>query len=151
MVSLDESTGKYYVELTRAEVEQAIKEAGKTSLSNKRLYVAAVDYARGRTGALVHFSNADDYVNYTMLQGYGLSINNDFKYDASGLKLIEKDLSGDEVEVSLLDGGLVSTSTGTSLDISEQQEENLGFFAKIFKSIREFFQKLFSGKLFGGK
>ena len=152
-VSFDQETGKYFVELERSEIEQAMKEAGKTSLSSKRLYIAAVDYARGRTGAIVHFNNADDYVNYTMLQGYGLTITNDFKYDGSTLKLIERDSRGNEVDAELLDGGSFSTSTGTStkVDPSSDEEAELGFFAKIFKAIKEFFEKLFSGKLFGGK
>ena len=128
-----------------------MKEAGKTSLSSKRLYIAAVDYARGRTGALVHFTNAEDYVNYEMLQGYGLAVSNDFKVEKDGsIKLIEKDARGDEKAVELEDGGLYSTSTGSA---NAAQEESKGFFAKILDAIKNFFAKIgeaFS-KLFGGK
>ena len=149
-VSLDSASGKYFVELEKSQVEQAMKEAGKTSLSSKRLYIAAVDYARGRTGALVHFSNAEDYVNYEMLQGYGLSVSNDFALEKDGsIKLIEKDSRGDEKVVELEDGGIYSTSKGSA----NATKESKGFFAKISDAFKNFWAKItgWISKLFGGK
>ena len=139
-VSYNSDNGKYFVELEKSAVEKAIKEAGRTSLSQQRLYVAAVDYARGRTGAIAHFTDSDSYCKYEMLQGYGLSISNDFSYANNQLKVIEKDSRGNESVVSLKDGGKLTTA------IEQKVSKKKGF----FRSLIEFFRRILS-KIFGGK
>ena len=163
-VSFDSEKGVYYVEVDKSVIDQAMLEAGKTSLSNKRLYVAAIDYARGRTGALVHFTNDNDYANYVMLQGYGLTIANDFSYQNGNLSLISRDSRGNESPDALVDGGQISTSYrehggssgSSSSDIApaaEGDNAELGFFAKIAQALKEFWQSIVDGfkNLFGGK
>ncbi len=108
-VSYDENEKEYYVDLTKDEVDAAIREAGKTSFSEKRLYVAAVDYARGKMGALIHFDSNEDYSHFTIVQGYGLEITNDFKFNEDGsLKLIKINEYHDELDFSLEAGGVIA-------------------------------------------
>lgn len=136
--------GNYYVEVEKSEITRAMNEIGDTSFSKKRLYVAAVDYANGRTGAIVHFNNSD-YSDYTMLQGYGLSINNDFKYENETLSLISVDEYYNEHEYKLEDGAKLVDKSGSTV-VEPEKEEKVGFFAKI----RNFFASLFDSikKLF---
>ena len=140
-VSFDSGSGKYYVELERSAIEKAVKEAGRTSLSQQRLYIAAVDYARGRTGAIAHFTSSDSYNKYEMLQGYGLSISNDFSYANGTLKVIEKDNRGAESIVSLKDGGKLTTAIEQK--VSKKKKG-------ILRSLLDFFSRILS-KIFGGK
>jgi len=140
-VSLDSGSGKYYVELEKSAIEKAIKEAGRTSLSSQRLYIAAVDYARGRTGAIAHFESSESYNKYEMLQGYGLSISNDFSYANDTLKVIEKDSRGSESVVKLADGGTLTTAYE-----QKASKKKSGF----LRSLIEFFARIFSN-IFGGK
>ena len=124
-VSYDENEKEYYVDLTKDEVDAAIREAGKTSFSEKRLYVAAVDYARGKMGALIHFDSNEDYSHFTIVQGYGLEITNDFKFNEDGsLKLIKINEYHDELDFSLEAGGVIAK--GYAVSTESESGSNLG-------------------------
>ena len=113
-VQFDEKTGEFFVELDKSVVDSAIREAGKTSLSAKRLYVAAVDYARGKVGAIIHFDSNEDYSHFTIVQGYGLEINYDFKIEADGtVKLFTINEYHDEIPVELTKGGVIVKGSAT--------------------------------------
>lgn len=88
-VNYDKKNNIFYVELTKEEFESSL-ENKKTVYSENRLFVQAVDYARGVTNAIVHFKG-EGYSNTEILQGYGLAKNYDFKYENDELKVIKID------------------------------------------------------------
>ena len=68
----------YYIDESKEFVDECIEEISE-GLANKRLFIGATDFARGRTGCIVHFKDFDDFMaGADMVQGTGLSVNHDF-------------------------------------------------------------------------
>lgn len=68
----------YYIDESKEFVDECIEEISE-GLANKRLFIGATDFARGRTGCIVHFKDFDDFMaGADMVQGTGISVNHDF-------------------------------------------------------------------------
>ena len=81
-VQYDATANKYYIDETKAFVDQCIEEVSEGS-QTKRLYIAAGDFARGETGAIVHLNNEKSFAaGYTIVQGEGLASYHDFTVSA---------------------------------------------------------------------
>ena len=78
----------YYLDETKEFVEQSINEISE-GLENKRLFISAVDYARGRVGCVAHFNNDGNYsAGFQTVQGSGIEAFHDFKYENEQLSFI---------------------------------------------------------------
>ena len=76
-VKFDQDKGMYYVDETKEFVDNAIKEISETG--NQRLFIGAVDYARGTSGCIVHFNEYRNFLcGYQMVQGPGIETYMDF-------------------------------------------------------------------------
>ena len=144
-VKYDETSGLYYSEVEKSVFDAASSLTQKTSLSEGRVFIKVVDFARGETTAICHFDG--NYSNYTLVQGTEFTINHDFKYENGQISFIVVDENGNESEFTPKYGVKVSTGSRESAD--SVPEEAKGFFAKIadfFKMIGEFFKNLFKKK-----
>ena len=147
-VSYDEATKTYYSDVEKSVFDAAKSLSKATSCSSNRVFIKAVDYARGETSAIVHFG--DNYSNYVLAQGSELTANHDFKFENGQVSFIEVDSEGVEHTFTPKNG--VKVSTG-SAEVSEETSDDpkvepakKGFFAAIaefFKKIGEFFASLF--------
>lgn len=88
-VKFDNKTKSYYVEMNKSEFENEMENAS-TQYSENRLFIQAVDFARGTTNAIVHFTG-EGYGDYEILQGTTLGKNFDFKYEDESLEVIKID------------------------------------------------------------
>mgnify|MGYP003310662615 CR=1 FL=1 len=123
-VSYDEVKKVYYADVEKSMIDNLVgsRDVKKTSFSDTRLFITAVDYARGETTAIVHF-NGDDYGNFTLVQGQGFTINTDFKYENEKLTFIELQNDGSEKEfVPMYKTVLVNGVPGEI----KYEEDNLG-------------------------
>ena len=76
-IQYDHDKGMYYVDQTKEFVDNAIKEISETG--NQRLFIGAVDYARGTSGCIVHFNEYRNFLcGYQMVQGPGIETYMDF-------------------------------------------------------------------------
>ena len=117
-----EGNNKYFVEFSRAELEQHLQENMNAQYGSGRLYIGLTDQARNKMGALMRFNhkvtdNVDD-ITFNMIQHKDLGLTNDFRYRGGELQVVKYDAKKnryDEVELSgiigLLDGNYVVTST----------------------------------------
>ena len=77
-LNFDEEKNLYYIDETKEFIDECIEEISE-GLESKRLYIGAIDYARGKVGCLVHFNDYDNFMGgYTVAQGAGLNVNYDF-------------------------------------------------------------------------
>lgn len=77
-LNFDSEKNLYYIDESKEFIDECIEEISE-GLANKRLYIGAVDFARGKTGCLVHFKDFNDFMaGADMVQGTGVSVNNDF-------------------------------------------------------------------------
>ncbi len=142
-VMYDKENKVFYSEVDKSILESALASSKKTSLSDSRLLIKVIDYARGETTAICHFGNS--LSNFVIAQGSEFTINHDFKYENGKVRFIEVDENGVEhkytpkygVKISV--GGSGSTAEGTG-------SGKRGFFAAIadfFRRIGEWFASLF--------
>ena len=111
-VEYDSSKGVYYVDVETSFIEECMKEVGRTSDGQYRLYIRPVDKAFGESGAIVHFNSEGNYDDYKIVQNRYLKVNNDFKVNKDGsISFIEIDQYGNEKVVSI--DSTVSTATST--------------------------------------
>ena len=98
-VTYDENKKVYYADVEKSMIDNLVgsQDVKKTSFSDTRLFITAIDYARGETTAIVHF-NDSNYGNFTLVQGQGFTINTDFKYENETLTFIEVQDDGTEKE-----------------------------------------------------
>lgn len=118
----DDTTGKYYVEFSRAELEEHLKDNMNTQLGSGRLYIGLTDQARNKMGALVRFTHSvngnKDNVTYQLIQHRELGLTYDFRFRGEDLIVTKYDSKRqryDEVQldgvIALLNGNYVVTST----------------------------------------
>ena len=80
----DNEKGQYYIDETKEFVDEAIEELSE-GLSNKRLYIGAVDYARGKVGCIVHFNDQKNFLKgYQIVQGSGIASYTDYSLSQDG-------------------------------------------------------------------
>ena len=78
----DENRNEYYFDEEKAFIDERINEISE-GLPNKRLYIGAVDYARGRVGAVIHFNDYSNLIGgYQIVQGAGIETYVDFSVNA---------------------------------------------------------------------
>jgi len=112
-VEYDEKKGCYFVEMEKTFVEKAIREVGRTSSGQYRLFIGPVDKAYGQGGCIVHFTEAGNYNSYDIVQNRYLTVMNDFVKDKNGeIKYIAIDEYGDESYVELND--FIYTASATA-------------------------------------
>ena len=74
----DEAKGLYYIDETKDFFDERINEISE-GLASKRLYIGAVDYARGRVGCLVHFNDYNNFMaGYKTVQSEGIEAYMDY-------------------------------------------------------------------------
>ena len=104
----DNENKLYYADETAEFVADAI--ADSSSKSNPKLFIEAVDFARGKSGCIV---KANDYNNFlagvTTLQGEGLDVNMNFTYENGVLTITNKKGVPVSVEGKLLLNGFPAT------------------------------------------
>ena len=84
----DSARGMYYLEQTKAFVDDVIDEL---SDYDYRLFVSAVDYARGRTGCIIHYNDYKDFnKGFMSVQGPNILVKHDFIYENETLRFIDK-------------------------------------------------------------
>ena len=77
-LQFDTEKGLYYIDESKEFIDECIEEISE-GLASKRLFIGATDFARGRTGCVVHFKDFDDFMaGADMVQGTGISVNHDF-------------------------------------------------------------------------
>ena len=78
-VEFDNAKNLYYIDETKEFVDECIEEISEDT-EGKRLYIGVVDFARGRTGSVVHFNNVKNFTyGYEVVQGTGISVNYDYR------------------------------------------------------------------------
>ena len=101
-VEFDSSRGLYYIEVTKQELKESVRELGISSSGSNRAYLKVFDKAYGEMAVVIHF---DDYLayleNYQAVSNPKLLPNHDFKIDGDELIFIEIDIAGNEKEVVL--------------------------------------------------
>ena len=84
----DNEKGMYYLDETKQLVATSIAELAEEG--NPRLYIGAVDFARGKTGCLVHATNYNYLLEgLTLVQGSGINPSLDFTYENGELKFFD--------------------------------------------------------------
>ena len=97
----DNEKQMYYIDETKELVAQSIAELAEEG--NVRLYIGAVDFARGRTGCLIHATNYNYLLEgLTLVQGSGINPSLDFTYENGELKFFDD--RGVQVQV---DGNII--------------------------------------------
>ena len=82
-VDIESNGGKYYIDETKEFIDECIEEISEDT-KGKRLFIGATDFARGRTGSVVHFNNVKNFTKgYEIVQGTGISVNYDYKLGAN--------------------------------------------------------------------
>ena len=94
----DEETKQYYLDLSKAEIEESMKDLGESS---PRLYIEVVDAASGVNKMIVHF-NDDAFKQYEIAEGGNLDVTYDFTYDSeTGLKFVNIDFDGNKEAIEV--------------------------------------------------
>ena len=76
----DADNKMYYLDETRDFVKEAAEEISEGG--NMKLFVSATDYARGKTGVLIHANDYDDFnKGFTTVQGTEVLVKYDFYYE----------------------------------------------------------------------
>ena len=97
-VKFDQDKKMYYADETKEFVDNAINEMSENG--NKRLYIGAVDYARGVSGAIVHMNEYRNFLmGYQMVQGMGIEAYMDFQVSDAGVVSFVDTNKGLPVEV----------------------------------------------------
>ena len=97
----DENTKTYYIDETRAFIEDCMEELGPREDGQLRLYVEAQNLAGGTIKGVIHF-NENDFSKYHYIQSIELEIDYDF--------IVKEDGSLEFVTVDFIDGSASSVS-----------------------------------------
>ncbi|MBQ6731046.1 MAG: S8 family serine peptidase [Bacilli bacterium] len=98
-VEYDNAKNLYYIDETKAFVDECIDEISEDT-DGKRLFVGVIDYARGRTGSVIHFKNIKNFTyGYEVVQGTGLSLNIDYRLGSDNKVEFFNCYSGKSVDV----------------------------------------------------
>lgn len=101
-VEFDETNNQYFIEITKEELKETMKELGRTSANANRAYVKVIDKAYGEMAVIVHF---DEYLvhlsEYASVSNPDFLPNHDFKVVDNELQFIEVDIAGNEKVVSM--------------------------------------------------
>jgi len=93
----DSEKGVYFFDEEKSFVMDCINDVSSTG--GRRLFVRAVDFARGSIGCIIHFN---DYNNFnkgmTTVQGKNLTVAHDFKYEKGVLTIVDN--NGNPVEIA---------------------------------------------------
>ena len=82
-IHYDEDEKLYYIDETKQFFDEAIEEICE-GLDEKRLYIGAVDFARGKIGCIVHFEDFEDYLKgFQTVQGEDLQVYADYTIGAN--------------------------------------------------------------------
>ena len=111
-VLFDQDKGMYYVDETKEFVDNAISEISEGG--NKRLYIGAVDFARGESGCIVHFNEYRNFLcGYQLVQGPGIATYMDFSVGSDNKLSFINTNTGLPAEV---DGSYVKTNFPAVID-----------------------------------
>ena len=98
-VAFDEAKNMFYADETKEFVDAAINEICESG--SKRLYVSGVDYARGKSAAIIHFENYDNFLEgYKLVQGPDFETYMDFKVDENNKVTFTNTIDGSAVEIN---------------------------------------------------
>ena len=107
-VFYDDEHKLYYIDMTAEFVKESIAES--SSASNPKLFIGAVDFARGRSGCLVKAKDFDNLLaGLTTIQGEGITIQMNFTYENGVLNITDKLGRTINVEGKLLLNGFPAT------------------------------------------
>ena len=82
-VQYDTAKSLYYIDETKAFFDDCVEEISEDT-DGKRLFIGVTDFARGRTGSVVHFNNVKNFTyGYEVVQGTGITVNTDYSLDSS--------------------------------------------------------------------
>ena len=74
----DNDKNQYYIDEEKSFIDSCIDEISEGS-NTKRLFISAVDFARGKTGCIVHFNDYNNFMSgYEVVQGTGINVNFDY-------------------------------------------------------------------------
>ena len=118
-VAFDQEKGQYYIDETKEFVDSCINTISGSNA--KRLFISAVDYARGEIGCVVHFKdNANFNTGYQLMQGTGIPVYMDYKWYADGSISFINTITGAKVASV---GDYKFSKFGAALDPSEPDPE----------------------------
>ena len=99
-VEFDSTKNLYYIDETKEFVDEIINDISEDT-DGKRLYIGAVDFARGRTGSIVHFNNVKNFTyGYEIVQGVGLSVNHDYRLGSDNKVSFFNSYTGANVQIN---------------------------------------------------
>ena len=99
-VEFDSTKNLYYIDETKEFVDEIINDISEDT-DGKRLYIGAVDFARGRTGSIVHFNNVKNFTyGYEIVQGVGLSVNHDYRLGSDNKVSFFNSYTGKSVQIN---------------------------------------------------
>ena len=105
----DDENKLYYIDLTAEFVKEAVEEISSDE-NNPKLFIGAVDYARGQSGCLVKFKDINNIrAGITTLQGENITVRMDFSYNDGVLKVTDNAGRTINVEGKLLLNGFPAT------------------------------------------
>ena len=114
-VAYDEANKQYYIDEEKEFFDSCIDEISE-GLQTKRLYVGAVDFARGKIGCLVHFKDfANMNTGYQLVQGTEIAAYHDYKYYGDNSLSFIDTLTGAKLDSI---GGYKFSKFGAALDPS---------------------------------
>ena len=78
-VQFDAEKDLYYIDETKEFIDDCLEEISEDT-NGKRLYIGAVDFARGKIGSIVHFNDIKNFMaGYEIVQGTGIGVNLDYE------------------------------------------------------------------------
>lgn len=84
----DEEKKTYYFDETKEFVDNCVNEISSTG--GKRLFVRAIDYARGSVGAIIHFNDYSNFEKgYIKVQNSKLNVGYDFKIENGKVVIVD--------------------------------------------------------------
>ena len=108
----DAERKEYYIDEEKAFFDDCINEISDGQ-ANKRLFIGAVDFARGKVGCIVHFADQRQFLcGYSMVQGEGIATYMDYAVNDNKLSFVNT-LTGASVDVK---GDLKTATFGAMVD-----------------------------------
>ena len=130
-LQFDAEKNLYYIDETKEFIDECIEEISEDS-ETKRLFISAVDYARGKVGCIVHFNDNNNFMKgYEFVQGTGIGVNLDYTLtESKELSFVDSytgasaNVKGN-IKVSIFDAANVANDNpntmvpGISIDVPE--------------------------------
>ena len=111
-LQFDAERKEYYIDEEKAFFDDCINEISE-GLDSKRLFIGAVDFARGKVGCIVHFADQRQFLcGYQMVQGEGILTYMDYTVTDNNLSFVNT-LTGASVSVK---GDLKKATFGAMVD-----------------------------------